>query len=59
MQGLVTVTEAAVILGVSERTVWAWIKAGELEPDPGLRRIRRTMLERDQVEALAEQRSAS
>jgi excisionase family DNA binding protein len=51
---LITVTEAAGILGVSEKTVWRYLKDG------GLRRWthwKRTALSRPEVEKVARERT--
>ena len=57
-EDFLSVTEAAAECGVSERTVWVWIKAGKIRPDPGMRRFRRTLLSKADVHELIESRRA-
>ena len=56
MTDLITVTEAASDLGVSDRTVWALIKDGSLVPDEAMKAYRRTLLDPVAVEALRKRR---
>lgn len=58
---LVTIPEASAILGVSKKTIYEWIGFGWLTPrsaiDP-VKRRRRTVFDRQVVEALAAERRA-
>jgi len=58
MTDLITVTEAASDLGVSDRTVWALIKDGSLVPDEAMKAYRRTLLDPVAVEALRKERAS-